>query len=98
MDAFCQGKLFKAEQVKDIKKGICGCVSLTYLGLYAKEGAGSLNTAKAHNWSALLEFGLKLQQQLMEVPQGTTTVQQAMRTNFSNVAGFCGLRIDGAIA
>ncbi len=38
LDAFSQGKLFKAEQSKDIKKGICGGVSLTYLGLYAKSG------------------------------------------------------------
>ncbi len=98
LDAFSQGKLFKAEQSKEIKKGICGGVSLTYLGLYAKSGAGSLNGAKAHSWSALLEFGLKLQQQLMDVPQGAVSVQQAMRTNFSNAAGTCGLRVDGAIA
>lgn len=96
-EKFSQGKLLKGEPSASARKGICGGLSLTFLGLYAKSGFKSLTDAQAHSWPALLEFGLKLQNQLTEVSGGATTVAQALMINFCKAAPIVGLKGDGLV-
>lgn len=96
-EKFSQGKLLKGEPSADGRKGICGGLSLTFLGLYAKSGFKSLTDSQSHSWSALLEFGLKLQNQLSDVGGGVTTVVQALMVNFCKSAPLVGLKGDGVV-
>lgn len=79
-EKFSQGKLVRAEQSSIIRQGICGGISMIFLGLYAKYGLRSLTDAKSYSWSALLEFGLKIQNGLGEVHTDGVgqTVKQAI--------------------
>jgi hypothetical protein len=93
-ELFNQHTLIKAEQST---KGICGGIALTFLGLYARSGFRSLNAAKKHSWSALLEFALKLQSQVREVRGGGMTEAQQLMVMFSAAAPVVGLRGSGVV-
>jgi len=97
-EKFSQGKLIRAEQSSIIRQGICGGISMIFLGLYAKHGLRSLTDAKSYSWSALLEFGLKIQNGLAEVHVdgvGQTASQasaQALAINCTRLGPVVGLK------
>jgi hypothetical protein len=90
---FEQGTLFKEISVKS--KGICGGLSLVFLGLYAKDGFKSLTEAKTWNAMSLYKYSSKIQGILVEskVFPGTLeqNISQNILANFTKSAPVVGL-------